>query len=132
MLSLGIHVAGGSDAPIEVPNPFAGLHASIFRHNKNGIHFYDSCSHFIIIIYTCFAGVTWMPEQCLTMNEALSVYTEEAAFAAGKEDKVGKLQPAFWADFLVLNEDVLVNNEKLSLPPLSLLESVWVAGKKRL
>lgn len=34
---MGIHVAGGSDAPIERPNPFEGLHASIFRYDRNGI-----------------------------------------------------------------------------------------------
>ena len=36
MISMGIHVAGGSDAPIEKPNPFEGLHAAIFRHDRNG------------------------------------------------------------------------------------------------
>ncbi len=39
MLQEGVHVAGGSDAPIEHPNPFMGMHAAIFSHDRQGTGF---------------------------------------------------------------------------------------------
>lgn len=112
MLSMGIHVAGGSDAPIEKPNPFEGLHASIFRHDRN--------------------GKPWMPDQCLTFDEAMQIYTTEAAYAAGAEQKLGRLEPGFLADFVILNDDVIASPGKLLVDPSTLLHSVWVGGVKRL
>ena len=73
-----------------------------------------------------------MPDQCLTFDEAMALYTTEAAYAAGVEQKLGRLEPGFLADFVILNDDVISSPSKLLLPPATLLSSVWVHGKKRL
>ena len=71
-----------------------------------------------------------MPDQCLTFEEALALYTTEAAYAAGAEQKLGRLEPGFLADFVITNDDVFRAPEKLLLPPATLLDSVWIGGKK--
>jgi predicted amidohydrolase YtcJ len=41
----------------------------------------------------------------LTLPEALRAYTQGPAFAAGMENRLGKLVPGFLADLIVLAED---------------------------
>lgn len=88
-LESGATLAFGSDAPVESPNPFWGLHAAVTRRrfdgspNENG----------------------WYPEQRLSLSEALHAYTRGAAYAAGLEDRQGCLRPAYFADLLVMDGD---------------------------
>ncbi|GBD08665.1 N-substituted formamide deformylase [Candidatus Thermoflexus japonica] len=76
----GARLAFGSDAPVEPPNPFWGLHAAVVR---NG----------------------WYPEQALSLTEALEAYTVGPAWAAGLERWQGRLRPGMWADLIVLSDD---------------------------
>lgn len=71
-----------------------------------------------------------MPDQCLTFDEALALYTTEAAYAASAEQKLGRLEKGFLADFVVVNYDIIKSPEKLIVP--NLLDSVWVNGVQRL
>lgn len=88
-LDSGAVLAFGSDAPVEAPNPFWGLHAAVTRRRSDG-----------------YPGVQgWHSEQCLTMREALEGYTVGAAYAAGMEDRVGRLSPGHFADLIVLEKD---------------------------
>jgi predicted amidohydrolase YtcJ len=73
-----------------------------------------------------------MPEQCLTFDESLALYTTEAAYAANVEQKLGNLKPGFLADFIILNKDIRNSPSQLVLPSSILLHSVWVHGTKRL
>jgi predicted amidohydrolase YtcJ len=82
-------LAFGSDAPVETPNPFAGLHAAVTRRRPDGRP----------------AENGWYPEQRLVFKEALRAYTSGAAYAAGMEDRLGKLAPGYLADLLVLDID---------------------------
>lgn len=89
-LEHGARLAFGSDAPVESPNPFWGLHAAVTRRRGDGTPGPDG----------------WRPEQRLSLAEALGGFTSGAAFAAGMEDRLGKLAPGYLADLLVLDEDL--------------------------
>jgi predicted amidohydrolase YtcJ len=88
-LEAGATLAFGSDAPVESPNPFWGLHAAVTRRRTDGSP----------------AAEGWHPEQRLTMREALEGYTIGAAYAAGLEGCVGRLSPGHYADLIVLEQD---------------------------
>jgi predicted amidohydrolase YtcJ len=89
LLSNRIPLAFGSDAPVESPNPFWGIHAAVTRRRADGSP----------------SPQGWYPEQCLRIDEALHAYTTGPAFAAGMEDQLGKLMPGYLADLLILSED---------------------------
>lgn len=94
LLEKGTRLAFGSDAPVESPNPFGGLHAAVTRKRSDGSPGLEG----------------WYPEQKLSLTEALQGFTSGAAFAAGMEDRLGKLAPGFLADLLVLDQDILHEN----------------------
>jgi predicted amidohydrolase YtcJ len=91
-LDAGATLAFGSDAPVEVPNPFLGLYAAVTRRRLDGQP----------------GPLGWHPEQCLSMQEALSAYTTGAAYAAGREDQLGRLSPGHYADLIVLEQDPFI------------------------
>ncbi len=88
-LENGTKLAFGSDAPVESPNPFWGLHAAVTRQRKDG-----SPGEF-----------GWYPEQRLTLEEALLGFTKGPAYTAGFERKLGKLSKGFMADLIVLDKN---------------------------
>ncbi|MBN2043883.1 MAG: amidohydrolase [Anaerolineales bacterium] len=82
-------LAFGSDAPVDTPNPFAGLYAAITRRREDG-----------------FPGPEgWHPQERLNLADAIQAYTQGAAYAAGMEDRLGMLAPGYLADLIVLDED---------------------------
>jgi hypothetical protein len=86
-LEQGATLAFGSDAPVESPNPFWGIHAAVTRRRGDGSPGLDG----------------WYPAQRLIVNEALQAYTVGAAYAGGVEDRLGRLAPRYLADLLVLD-----------------------------
>jgi hypothetical protein len=88
-LDFGAPLAFGSDAPVESPNPFWGLHAAVTRRRADGSPSADG----------------WYPEQKLFMTQAFAGYTLGAAYAAYMEDRLGRLAPNFLADLIVLEKD---------------------------
>eukprot|EP00913_Durusdinium_trenchii_P019787 g18600.t1 len=103
LMKAGVHVAGGSDAPVEAPTPLVGMA--------------DAMEHAL------FAS------ERLTFAEALSMYTTEAAFAACAEERIGTLEPGKDADFVVL--DCNTDAEALTASQLRScqVEKVYVQGK---
>ncbi len=89
LLSNQVPLAFGSDAPVESPNPFWGIHAAVTRRRADG----TPSAH------------GWHPEQRLLIDEALSGFISGPAYASGMEDRLGKLAPGYLADLLVLSED---------------------------
>lgn len=109
-----VMLAFGSDAPVESPNPFLGLHAAVTRRRANGFP----------------GNQGWQPEQRLTLEEAWRSFSIVPAYAAGMEDKLGKVKAGYLADLLVLNEDPfnLDPGELVDLRPNSTMvngELVW-------
>ncbi|HVN54121.1 MAG TPA: amidohydrolase [Anaerolineaceae bacterium] len=89
LLDQGTILAFGSDAPVEIPNPFWGIHAAVTRQRADGSPGPEG----------------WYPEQRLSLNQSLSAYTIGAACAAGMEDRLGRLAPGYLADLILLNQD---------------------------
>lgn len=85
----GVHVAFGSDSPVEPFEPFKGIHAAVTRRRADGSP----------------GAEGWYPETRLTVDEAIRGYTEGPAWAAGMEDRQGRLAPQFLADLIVLDRD---------------------------
>jgi predicted amidohydrolase YtcJ len=113
-LDFGAPLALGSDAPVESPNPFLGIHAAVTRRRADGSP----------------SAEGWYPEQKLTMAEAFSGYTLGAAYAAYMEDRLGRLAPNHLADLIVLEKDPFTcnANELLTLQSSATMvggEWVW-------
>jgi len=106
-------LAFGSDAPVESPNPFWGIHAAVTRQRQDGS-----------------PGVPgWYPSQRLTVLEALQGFTSGAAYAAGMENRLGRLSPGYLADLLVLDTDPFTcRSEQLyAIQPLAtMVNGEWV------
>lgn len=88
----------GSDAPVETPNPFVGIHAAVTRRRSNG----DPGEN------------GWYPDQRLTLDEALHAYTYAPAYTTGIEHRSGVLSSGYYADLIVLDQD------PFDLPPQEL------------
>ncbi|MDT8323888.1 MAG: amidohydrolase [Bacteroidota bacterium] len=109
----GSIVPGGSDFPVERPDPLAGIHAAAFRMNADGRP--SSPDH----ITSAFAVDPLAPErderwengwygnERLSRVEAVRAFTTWAAAAAGLQDSMGSLETGKWADFVVLSQDIL-------------------------
>ncbi len=88
MRELGIPVALGSDTPVDTCDPLRILHAAINRYDDRTPD-----------------APPWLPEQALTLQQALHAYTAGAAYAGGQEAHQGTLAPGKLADLVVLVED---------------------------
>ncbi len=88
-LDAGAHVAFGSDAPVESPNPFWGIHAAVTRRRADGSP----------------GPQGWHPEQRLSMQQAIEGFTLGPAYAAYAESRRGRLAPGCLADLVVLEKD---------------------------
>jgi predicted amidohydrolase YtcJ len=112
-LSHHVPLAFGSDAPVESPNPIWGIHAAVTRRRADGSP----------------SPQGWYPEQCLNVDEALHAYTSGATFAAQMEDRLGKLAPGYYADLLILNDDLYTcaPEELLTIHPMAtMIGGEWV------
>ena len=88
-LDYGAILAFGSDAPVESPNPFWGLHAAVTRRRTDGSP----------------GPLGWYPEQRLNLQQALHAFTTGAAYVAGWDDRLGMLARGYLADLIVLESD---------------------------
>jgi len=109
-LDHGAMLTFGSDAPVESPNPFLGLHAAVTRQRADGS-----------------PDQGWYPEQRLSLQQALEAYTLGPAYTAGMESRQGKLSPGYLADLIVLTHDpnVLLPSDLLELEA----SATMIAGK---
>jgi predicted amidohydrolase YtcJ len=113
VLAHGTRLVFGSDAPVESPNPFLGLHAAVTRRRKDGSPGPDG----------------WYPEQRINLKDALQSYTVDAAYAAGMENRLGKLAPGYYADLIVLEQDpfMLPPDELANIKPMAtMVAGNWV------
>lgn len=110
LAATGAKLAFGSDAPVELPDPFAGLAAAITRQGPDG---------------QPFGG--WQAQERLTREEALAAYTMNGAYAGFAEGRFGRLVRGERADFLLVDRDPL-----LATPAdlrATQVRQVWVNGR---
>lgn len=88
LLDRGLVVAGGSDAPIEVPNPLHGIYAAVTRRNFGETH--DG----------------YGAQEKISRFEAVRLYTVGAAKIIGQQHVRGQIALGFTADFTVFTEDL--------------------------
>ncbi len=88
-LERGAVLAFGSDSPVEPMDPRLGLYAAVTRRRPDGAPGPEG----------------WYPAGRLTLDEALRGFTQGPAYAAGMEDRLGKLARGFLADLIVLDRD---------------------------
>lgn len=88
LLATGTVIAGGSDFPVELPNPFHGIHAAVTRRPRAG------------------PDPGWQPDQRMTRGEAVRAFTLWNAYAAHQEATLGSLEPGKWADLVVCSDDI--------------------------
>lgn len=111
LMDAGALIANGSDFPVESPNPFFGLHASITRQDQ-----------------TNEPPGGWFPEESMTLEEAFASFTIDAAFAGHQENLIGTLEPGKKADFIFLDRDIF-NSPTSEIWQTQVLET-WVNGNK--
>jgi predicted amidohydrolase YtcJ len=110
-LKQGTIVAGGSDFPVESPNPFYGLYSAITREDHAGQ-----------------PPGGWYPDQDMTPAEALRAFTLDAAYAEHAEKTLGTLEPGKWADFILIDHDIF-KDPASKIWSTKVLQT-WVGGKQ--
>ena len=90
LLDSGVRIAGGSDAPVERVQPLPGIYAAVTRQDHAG-------------------GPEggWHPEQRVTREEALRMFTIDAAYSVFEDDLKGSLEVGKLADMVVLSKDIM-------------------------
>lgn len=100
LIDSGVVIPGGSDSPTESLNPLWGIYAAVTRQDHEG-----------------YPENGWYPEERMTIEEAVKMFTSWAAYASFEEDLKGTLETGKLADFTVLSEDIF------KIAPLSLLKT---------
>jgi len=109
----GALLAYGSDAPVESPNPFLGLHAAVTRRRADGSPGPDG----------------WIPEERLRLEDALRGFTAGPAEVAGLAPAIGRLDAGCYADLILLDQDPYeVPPDALAslLPAATMVAGEWV------
>jgi predicted amidohydrolase YtcJ len=86
----GSIIAGGSDAPVERGEPMIEFYAAVARKDQEG-----------------YSGEGWHPEQAVTREQALKMFTIWAAYAAFEEELKGSIEVGKLADLTVLSADIM-------------------------
>jgi predicted amidohydrolase YtcJ len=95
LLNAGAVLAFGTDYSVEPLNPMEGLYAAVTRKDRMGEE-----------------GDGWIPEEKLTMEEAIKFYTWGAAYSQFMEDRKGILKPGYLADIAITDRDLLTIPEE--------------------
>ena len=88
MADSGIRLMGSSDCPVEQCNPFYGIYAAVNRKDLDG----NPTGGFL-------------PEQKLTVEQAMALFTTGGAYGSFEEDRKGILAEGYLADMAVLSAD---------------------------
>ncbi|MBV6521876.1 MAG: N-substituted formamide deformylase [Gemmatimonadaceae bacterium] len=110
LLNTGVVIPNGSDFPVEQVNPLISFHASVSRQDARN-----------------WPTGGWYPEQRMTREEALKSMTLWAAYAAFMDKETGSLEPGKYADFVLLDRDIMQVPPELILATQVL--STYVGGR---
>lgn len=90
----GSIIPGGSDAPVERGEPMIEFYAAVARKDQKG-----------------FTGEGWHPEQAVSREQALKMFTIWPAYAAFEEKLKGSIETGKLADLTVLSADIMKISE---------------------
>ncbi|MFC1729347.1 amidohydrolase [candidate division KSB1 bacterium] len=110
LLDTGAQIAFGTDYTVEPLDPLEGLYAAVTRKDRFNR---DEPS--------------WFPEQCLTMEESIELYTLGSAYAEFMEGRKGMLKVNYLADLVIYKEDLM------TMPAKSIMDNkvdYTIAGGK--
>jgi hypothetical protein len=110
LLNTGVVIPNGSDFPVEQVNPLISFHAAVSRQDAND-----------------WPPGGWYPAERMTRDEALKSVTIWPAYAAFQERQLGSLTPGKYADFVVLDQDIMRVPAELIMKTNVL--STWVGGE---
>jgi predicted amidohydrolase YtcJ len=100
LADVGAVMAFGSDWFVAPPTPLEGVYAAVTRRTLDGKH-----------------PGGWVPQQKMSVEEALTAYTRDAAYAAFREESLGTLEPGKLADLVVIEQELFTE------PPETLAEA---------
>ena len=109
LMDRGVTVSNGSDCPVEMPRPLAGIQCAVTRCDLGG------------------AG-PYLPHEAFNVQEAIDSFTKTGAYASFEENLKGQIKPGMLADFVVLGQnpfDVPAGKLK-DIPVLQ----TWLGGKQ--
>ncbi|MGD9347917.1 MAG: amidohydrolase [Candidatus Aminicenantes bacterium] len=111
-IDAGLKIPCGSDFPVESTDPLLGIFAAVTRQDTSG-----------------WPEGGWYPSQRMTIQEAIKGFTIWAAYGAFQEDVLGSIEVGKYADFTILDKDILESDpaEILNTKPVYTI----VAGKIR-
>lgn len=90
LLKAGVHIAFGTDWSVEPIDPLEGLYAAVTRKDRAGE-----------------PGDGWFPEQKLSMEKAIELYTLGSAYAEFMEGRKGMIKNGYLADMVIFNNDLM-------------------------
>lgn len=93
LMDLGVHTSFGTDSPVEDMNPIDNIYCAVTRKNLRGEP----------------AG-GWHPEECVDIYSAIDAYTLESAYASFEENVKGRLMKGYFADLVVLSDNIFTVN----------------------
>ena len=96
----GVVVPGGSDAPVERGEPMIEFYAAVARKDQKG-----------------FSTEGWHPEEAVTREQALKMFTIWPAYAAFEEKLRGSIETGKLADLTILSADIM------TIPELEILKT---------
>ncbi len=86
---LGIHASYGTDAPVEDLNPFPCIYCAVNRKDLKGQPEQGFHTH-----------------ECVDVETAIDAYTIESAYHEFRENVKGRLKKGYYADLVVLDQDI--------------------------
>ena len=110
LLQTGVVIPNGSDFPVEQVNPLISFHAAIARQDERN-----------------WPAGGWFPEQKMSRDDALRSMTIWPAYAGFQEASMGSLTAGKFADFVILDTDIMRVPAEMVMKTRVL--STWVGGK---
>ncbi len=113
LLGAGTKLAFGSDAPVENPDPFLGIHAAVTRRSAEGLPSSDG----------------WFSEEKIGLDSALRAFTQGAAYAGGMETKLGMLKTGYLADCIIIEKnpfEIDIDEVRALQPFATMVNGEWV------
>lgn len=91
LIDRGASLAFGTDSPVTDPDPLRGVYTAVTRK--------DALTHL--------PEEGWLPEERISVAEALDAYTRGSALSCGRASELGSIAPGMLADIAVLDRDLL-------------------------